>query len=344
MNLPFTAEQFFGVFARYNQSVWPAQIALNALALTCIGLVFLKSAAAGRWISALLAALWFWVAVAYHFAFFSRINPAAWVFGGVTFAGGLVFLWIGTLKGTLRFAPAGGWRGASGAALVVYALLVYPLLGYLIGHRYPGAPTFGVPCPTTIFTLGLLLFASPPAPRLAFVAPVLWAGIGSIAAFSLGIVEDLGLLVAGIVALVAARSAAGAGMSAAAQTLKAGALYFALVFGAGFVLGALRVLLVVPHLGARTAELIEAPFMLAVTVLAARWTVRRLSVPPAWARRLAMGAVALGVLLAAEFTAVLELRGLSLREYFATLDPVAGTVYYALLGVFALMPVLVARR
>ena len=128
------------------------------------------------------------------------------------------------------------------------------------------------------------------------------------------------------------------------QALKAGALYFALAFGAGFALGTLRVLVLVPRLGARTAELVEAPVMLAVTILAARWTVRRLAVPPAWTRRLGMGCIALGLLLAAEFTAVLGLRGLSMREYFATLDPVSGTVYYVLLGVFAVMPALVARR
>ena len=62
------------------------------------------------------------------------------------------------------------------------------------------------------------------------------------------------------------------------QTLKAGALYFALVFGAGFALGTLRVLFVVPRLGGRNAELIEAPFMLVVTFLAARWTARRLAI------------------------------------------------------------------
>jgi hypothetical protein len=128
------------------------------------------------------------------------------------------------------------------------------------------------------------------------------------------------------------------------RALRAGALYFALVFGAGFALGTFRVLVVVPRLGARAAELIEAPLMLAFTFLAARWTVKRLAVPPQWTRRLEMGAVALGLLLAAEFTLVLGLRGLSLREYFATLDPVSGTVYYSLLGVFALMPVLVHRR
>lgn len=127
------------------------------------------------------------------------------------------------------------------------------------------------------------------------------------------------------------------------QTLKAGALYFALVFGAGFAVGTLRVLFVAPRLGGRNAELIEAPFMLAITFLAARWTARRLAVPPAWRRRLGMGCVALGLLLAAEFGVVLGLRGLSLGEYFTTLDPVAGTVYYALLAVFAVMPVFVAR-
>ena len=126
--------------------------------------------------------------------------------------------------------------------------------------------------------------------------------------------------------------------------MKAGALYFALVFCSGFVLGAIRVLFVVPRLGARTSELMEAPLMLAVTYFAARWTVRRLAVPSARAPRLAMGVIALVLLLALEFTVVLALRGLSLREYFATLDPVSGTVYYALLLAFALMPLIVERR
>ena len=54
------------------------------------------------------------------------------------------------------------------------------------------------------------------------------------------------------------------------QILKAGTLYFALAFGAGFVLGSIRVLWVVPRLGERTAELMETPIMLVVTVFAAR--------------------------------------------------------------------------
>jgi hypothetical protein len=57
-----------------------------------------------------------------------------------------------------------------------------------------------------------------------------------------------------------------------------------------------------------------------------------------------MGCVAVGVLLAAEFTLVLRLRGLSISEYLATRDPVSGTVYYVMLGVCAIMPLLVVRR
>ena len=60
------------------------------------------------------------------------------------------------------------------------------------------------------------------------------------------------------------------------QILKAGALYFALVFGAGFVLGAIRILWIVPRFGTRIAELMETPIMFVVTILAARWIVRRL--------------------------------------------------------------------
>jgi len=75
--------------------------------------------------------------------------------------------------------------------------------------------------------------------------------------------------------------------------VNAGALYFALVFGAGFVLGTVRTLWVVPRLGTRTAELMEMPIMLAVTILAARWTVLHLKVPSMRSARLEMGCITL---------------------------------------------------
>jgi len=127
------------------------------------------------------------------------------------------------------------------------------------------------------------------------------------------------------------------------RTLKSGLLYFALVFGAGFVLGTIRVLWAVPRLGERTAELMETPIMLVVTILAARWVVQRLALPRTAAKRLAVGLVALGLLLVAETTGVLFLRGITMGQYFASRDPVAGTVYLVMLAVFAIMPLLVNR-
>jgi hypothetical protein len=203
MKMPFTVEQFFDVFARYNETVWPIQVILNLLALVAVVLLYRGEPSASRGISALLSFLWGWMAIAYHFMFFAAINPAAWFFGAIFVAGAFWFAWIGVVKGAMQLQIRGGVRGWAAWTLIAFALVVYPLLGYLLGHRYPAIPTFGLPCPTTIFTLGMLLFSKAPLPRSVFVVPLLWAAVGSIAAFQLGVLQDLGLLVAGLVGLAA---------------------------------------------------------------------------------------------------------------------------------------------
>jgi hypothetical protein len=128
------------------------------------------------------------------------------------------------------------------------------------------------------------------------------------------------------------------------RLLKPAAVYFVVVFGAGFVLGTIRVLLVVPHVGARTAELLEVPLMLAVTFLAARWTGRRFATEPGSAARIGVGFLALGFLLAAELVVGAVLRGASAADALLNRDPVSGTAYYVSLLVFALMPWLLGRH
>lgn len=122
------------------------------------------------------------------------------------------------------------------------------------------------------------------------------------------------------------------------RVLRAGVTYFALVFGVGFVLGPIRVLWLVPRVGERAAELLEMPVMLVVIILAARWVVRKLEVPPRQAARWGMGLIALALLITAELGLVLSLRGLTMTEYVAGRDPVAGVAYLVLLAVFAGMP------
>jgi ABC-type uncharacterized transport system permease subunit len=128
------------------------------------------------------------------------------------------------------------------------------------------------------------------------------------------------------------------------KTLEAGVLYFALVFGAGFVLGTVRTLWVAPRLGSRTAEVIEMPIMLFLAIVSAKWIIDVLAVPSALSTRVVMGCIALVLMLVGEFTLVLWVRGMSIREYFQTRDPVSGAAYYVMLGVFAILPILVARK
>jgi 2-hydroxy-6-oxonona-2,4-dienedioate hydrolase len=125
--------------------------------------------------------------------------------------------------------------------------------------------------------------------------------------------------------------------------LKAAILYFAAVFGAGVVLGTLRGLWLAPQIGVRAAELVEMPFMLVVMVVAALRIVHRLAVPPHARYRLAMGGIALTLLLATEFALVGPLRGMSINEYLGALDPLSASVYSTMLAVYALLPELMQR-
>jgi hypothetical protein len=127
------------------------------------------------------------------------------------------------------------------------------------------------------------------------------------------------------------------------RVLRAGLTYFLAVFAVGMLLGTIRVLWVVPRFGERAAELAETPIMLLVTVLAARWVVQRHEIPARLAQRLAVGALALALLLACELTVVLALRGLSLQQYLEGRDPLAGMAYVAALLFFAVAPVFVGR-
>lgn len=120
-------------------------------------------------------------------------------------------------------------------------------------------------------------------------------------------------------------------------------LYFLLVFAAGFVLGVVRTLWVVPHVGERLAELFEAPLMLAAIWFSARIVTQRFPASRP-VTLLASGGLALALLLIVEFTVVLSLRGLAIDEYIAARDPVAGSVYAVLLIVFAVMPWWVGKR
>lgn len=127
------------------------------------------------------------------------------------------------------------------------------------------------------------------------------------------------------------------------QTLKAGFVYFTLVFGLGFLLGSIRVPFIVPRLGARKAELIETPFMLLGVVLAAQFIVTSFTIPHTILTHLSVGLIALSLVLAAEFLTIMCLQKQTIGQYIKSRDAISGSVYVILLTIFALMPLILMQ-
>ena len=202
MSLPFSVEQFLGVFASYNEAVWPTQIVLNLLGVACVTMLALGPSLGSRFIAAALAFLLVWSGLVYHAMFFSAVSALGGLFAALFLIGAALFVWQGVVRERLEFGmPPATLRAAVGFALVGYALVAYPLLALWFGHRYPAMPTFGAPCPVILFTIGMLAFLRPPYPRQVLVVPLVWIVIASQATFSFGMYEDLGLLPAGAAGL-----------------------------------------------------------------------------------------------------------------------------------------------
>lgn len=199
--MPFSAEQFYEVFRQYNHAVYPAQFALFILACVAVYFAALPSRTYDRIACGILAFFLLWTGLAYHAAFFAEINPAAAIFAAAFIVEALLVWWIGVRNGRIELRLRNDPAGWVGSAAIVYALVVYPIWGSLLGHAFPELPTFGTPCPTTIFTFGLLLWAARPFPHYLFIIPGLWALVGTTAATSLGMMPDYGLAFFGIAAL-----------------------------------------------------------------------------------------------------------------------------------------------
>ena len=199
MDLPFTISEFFEVFRRYNLGVYPMQFVFYLLGAGLLLLCIRKTPVTDTIIPAVLGFFWIWMGVVYHLYYFSTINSAANIFGAFFILQGLIFLYLGLIKKEFSFKFRPDFIGITGAVLILYALIIYPLLGFMLGHVYPAAPSFGLPCPTTIFTFGILLWTENKIRILVLIIPFLWSIIGFFAAISLDMVEDTGLLVAAIV-------------------------------------------------------------------------------------------------------------------------------------------------
>ncbi len=205
MNLPFSEAQFLDLFGDYNRTSG-AVVGLLWVATLALIVQIMRGRARPVVVSAIAALHWGWSGVAYHAVFFTRINRAAWLFAALFLAEAAGFLWYGMVQRRLTCAWSRSPRHVLGAGLLVYSL-AYPALILLSGHELPRAPMFAVPCPTTIFTAGLLLLSAGPVPPALFAVPIAWSVVGGSAALFFGVTPDLMLFFAGVcMALFAVRS------------------------------------------------------------------------------------------------------------------------------------------
>ena len=201
---PFTIEQFLGVIDAYNAAIWPIQILAYGHGLIAVSALWFRKPLAAQLIQSILALMWALNGIGYHFLFFAEINPIAKGFAAFFVLQSIIFAVSVFAPSDLRFEVRLDFRSTAGLSFIVYALLIYELLGYRVGHGLMAGPLFGVaPCPTTVFTIGMLLLARGKWVVWLSIIPLLWSLVGLAAALQLRIPEDFGLPVAGITLAVA---------------------------------------------------------------------------------------------------------------------------------------------
>lgn len=201
MNMPFTTEQFFNVFEQYNLAVFPVQLLIILLGIIGLYLIINRHGIKNKFIGSYLGILWIWVGIVYHILFFAEINPAAYLFGGGFIFQGILILLNTYKKDKLHFKFSSGSQYYTGYFLVIFGILIYPIIGYLLGHSSARIISLGLPCPTTIVTFGFFLLHANKFPKYLLIIPSIWALVGISAAIEFGVYQDFMILIAAIFAV-----------------------------------------------------------------------------------------------------------------------------------------------
>lgn len=200
MKLPFTTEQFFNVIEKYNLTMFPFQLVILLMGIVCLFLLHSKLSAKDKLVGIFLGGLWIWIGVAYHLAFFTAINKAAFLFGGIFILQGLFMLFNTFGKNRLIFIFTLHTKDYLGYFFILYGLIIYPIISYFVEGSFERTIVMGLPCPSTIFTFGFFMLTSNKFPKYLLIIPSLWAVVGLSAAINIGVFQDVMILIAAITA------------------------------------------------------------------------------------------------------------------------------------------------
>lgn len=127
----------------------------------------------------------------------------------------------------------------------------------------------------------------------------------------------------------------------AARIFPAAIAFFAIVFGAGFALGAVRILLLQPYLGVNASRLVELPLMIIISYLAAQFITRRMG-PATRGQWLRAGLIAFILLMIAEFILGAYIFRTPMRAMLADMLTFTGALSLLAQSLIILLPALAA--
>jgi uncharacterized protein DUF6064 len=194
--LLFSPRTYYRMIERYNEAMWPGQIATLVLGAIILGLVYWPTPPKRGIISGSVAALWVFVAGAFLWKRYATINWAA-----------TYFAWLFAIEAVLLVRlsfrpPPREVAGILGVGLFVFSLACYPLLAPLQGRGFGQAEIFGVaPDPTVLATLGLLLVAERPVRWWTLAVPLLWCLISGATLWAMASPEAWILALAAVLVL-----------------------------------------------------------------------------------------------------------------------------------------------
>jgi len=185
--MPFTTEQFFSVFEKYNTSVFPVQLIFLLFGILAVYSTLSEKLGRNKAIGVLLITIWIWIGIAYHIIFFALINPVAYVFGGFFILQGIFFYIETFARKNLVFKYTGSAKGYIALFFILFGMIIYPVISFYLEGTVLKTISFGLPCPSIIVTFGFLMLTDKKFPGYLLVIPSLWAVIVTAAPVNLGV-------------------------------------------------------------------------------------------------------------------------------------------------------------
>jgi hypothetical protein len=197
----FSLEEFLLVLESYNLFIWPLQIIAYVFIVLVLFFSVTPTKYSAKIVSAVLSFFWLFTGIVFCLIYWAPTHIFGYVFGILCTVQGLLFLY-NIIKSDITIDPQDKSSKLIGILFVLYAMIGYQVFGYYLSHIYPKFFAVGlVPCPTTIFTLGIFLIINKSIPIKYFVIPLMISLGGFLAAYN-GIYEDIGLIIAGIISTI----------------------------------------------------------------------------------------------------------------------------------------------